>query len=192
MSKSPIAMSLCLAVMTIAPAVVAPTVLAQAPRGSVEVTASTGAPEFRDPKTGQVWTPETVGQDGKPIGPEDRAFDPRGQAVPMQVVEQRAQAKPVGSVPITAGPTVPIVNMENSTLRALPGQRWQVTLYLNNNSGNPVAPVLECRFTNAGSPVTATRVAVSQIGAGVRAGVAVMGPRTDIFVDRASCQIVSP
>jgi hypothetical protein len=192
MSKSPMAMLLCLAGMTIAPAVVAPMVMAQAPRGSVDVTASTGVPEFRDPRTGQVWTPETVGQDGKPIGPEDRAFDPRGQAVPLQVVEQRAQAKPVGSVPITAGPTVPVVNMENSTLRALPGQRWQVTLYLNNNSGNPIMPVLECRFTNAGNPVTATRVVVSQIGAGVRAGVAVMGPRTDVFVDRASCQIVSP
>jgi hypothetical protein len=192
MSKSPIAMLLCLAGMTIAPALVAPTVLAQAPRSGVDVSASSGAPEFRDPKTGQVWTPETVGQDGKPIGPEDRAFDPRGQSVPMQVVEQRAQAKPVGTVPITAGPTMPVVNMESPTLRALPGQRWQVTLYLNNNSGNTIAPVVECRFTNAGNTVITTRVAVSQIGAGVRAGIAVMGPRTDIFVDRASCQIASP
>ena len=117
------------------------------------MAASTGAPEFRDPKTGQVWTPETVGQDGRPIGPEDAAFDPRAQAAPLQMVLQKATARPVGQVPITAGPTVPIVNMENATLRAIPGQRWQVVMYLNNNSGNPVEPVVECRFTNAGKPV---------------------------------------
>ena len=41
--------------------------LAQATRSSVDIAASTGAPEFkRDPKTGQIWTPETVSQDGRP------------------------------------------------------------------------------------------------------------------------------
>jgi hypothetical protein len=187
MRNSLMTLSLCLAGLTIAPAV-----FAQAPPSSADIAASTGAPEFRDPKTGQVWTPETVGQDGKPIGPEDRAFDPRAQSAPAQVVTQRALAKPVGSVPITAGPTVPIVNLDSPTLRALPGQRWQVVLYLNNNSANPVEPVVECRFTNAGALVSDTRVTVSPIGPGVRAGIAIMGPRTDIFVDRASCQVASP
>ena len=77
-------------------------------------------------------------------------------------------------------------------LRAVPGQRWQVVLYLNNNSGAPVQPVLECRFTNHGDVVSPTRVMVSQIGPGVRAGVAVMGPRVNYFVDRATCQVASP
>jgi hypothetical protein len=139
-----------------------------------------------------VWTPENVGQDGKPIGPEDKAFDPASQASPLQGVVQRVVAKPVGTVPITAGPTTPIVNIENTMLRAVPGQRWQVVMYLNNNSGNPIDPVVECRFTNHGNLVTGTRATVSRMGPGVRAGIAVMGPRIATFVDRASCQIVSP
>ncbi|MBI2741342.1 MAG: hypothetical protein HYX38_33005 [Rhodospirillales bacterium] len=186
MTRSLTALSLCLASMMLAPAVLAQT------KNSVEVTATTGSPEFRDPKTGQVWTPETVGQDGRPIGPEDAAFDPRAQTSPMQAVLQKATARPVGSVPITAGPTVPIVVMENPTLRAIPGQRWQVVMYLNNNSGNTINPVVDCNFTNAGKPVTNTRAQVTQIGPGVRAGIVVMGPRTNFFVDKAACQVASP
>lgn len=187
MNTSLTTLSLCLLGMAVAPAV-----LAQAAKSSVDVAATTGAPEFRDPKTGMVWTPETVGQGGKPILPEDHAFDPTSQSAPMQNVVQRATPRPVGSVPITAGPTVPIVNMENAMLRAIPAQRWQVVMYLNNNSGNPVEPVVDCRFTNAGNLITSTRAMVSPIGAGVRAGVAVMGPRVNYFVDKASCQVASP
>ena len=71
---------ICFVGMTLASAAVA-----QAPRSSVDIAATTGAPEFRDPKTGQVWTPETVGQDGRPLtGPDDKAFDPQAQSVPRQ------------------------------------------------------------------------------------------------------------
>jgi hypothetical protein len=178
-------MSLCLFAFALAPA-------AYAQGAKVDVTASQGSPEFRDPKTGQVWTPETVGQDGKPIGPEDAAFDPGAQNVPNRLVLQKVTARPVGSVPITAGPTVPIVVMENVSLRAVPGQRWQLVGYLNNNSGNAVSPVLDCEFTNAGKPVTTTRATVSALGPGVRAGVAVMGPRVTVFVDKATCQVNLP
>ena len=187
MNRSVMTTWLCLASMSLAPPI-----LAQATKSSVEITASTGVPEFRDPKSGMVWTPENVGQGGAPILPEDHAFDPTGQSAPTQVVLQKATPRPVGSVAVTAGPTVPIVNMENFMLRAVPGQRWQVVMYLNNNSGAPVQPVLECRFTNHGDLVTHTRVMVSQIGPGVRAGVAVMGPRVNYFVDRATCQVASP
>jgi hypothetical protein len=179
--------SLCLLSMTIAPAV-----MAQAVKSSVEAAATTGAPEFRDPKSGLVWTPENVGQDGKPIGPDDKAFDPRGQNAPRQAALQKAIAKPVGSVPVTAGPTVPIVNLEIASLRAVPGQRWQAVMYIANNSGNPIEPIIECHFTNHGQPVSDTRAAVSQLGAGVRAGLVVVGPRIEIFVDRTMCQVISP
>ena len=68
---------------------VASTALAQANRASLDVAASSGVPEFRDPKTGQVWTPETVGQDGRPLaGPEDKAFDPKAQNVGTQIAVQ--------------------------------------------------------------------------------------------------------
>lgn len=173
-------------------AMLAPAARGQAANSSAEVSATIGVPEFRDPKTGMVWTPENIGQRGEPISPEDRAFDPTAQSAPAQVVLQKAIAKTVGSVPVTAGPTVPIVTIENTMLRATPGQRWQVAAYLNNNSGKPVDPVIECRFTNHGNVVAATRVTVSQIGPGVRAGFAVMGPRSTYFVDKVSCQVTSP
>src|SRR5215468_5910947 len=101
--------------------------LAQANRASLNVPSSSGVPEFRDPKTGQVWTPETVGQDGRPLaGPEDKAFNPSAQNAPLQTAQQQVRGRPVGTVPVTAGPTTPIVAMDNPTLRAVPGQRWQV------------------------------------------------------------------
>jgi hypothetical protein len=51
--------------------------LAQAPRSGFDVIVSHGVPEFCDPRTGQVWTPDIVGQDGEPVAPDDRAFDLR-------------------------------------------------------------------------------------------------------------------
>jgi hypothetical protein len=178
----------CLAGVTLASAA-----FGQAPRNSLDVAVSTGAFEFKDPKTGQVWTPETVGQDGRPLTqPDDKAFNPQAQNVPLQVVEQRVRGRQVGTVPITAGPTVPIVAMDNASLRAVPGQRWQVVMYLDNNSGNAVAPVVECAFTNAGKPVMDTRATVEPIGPGLREGLLIYGPRVDIFVDRASCRVASP
>jgi hypothetical protein len=177
----------CLIGMTLTSAAVA-----QAPRSSLDIIVSGGEQEFKDPKTGQVWTPETVGQDGKPLKPDDKAFDPQAQNVPLQIAEQHVRGRPVGTVPITAGPTVPIIVMDNASLRAVPGQRWQVVLYLDNNSGNSVAPVVECVFTNAGKPVMDTRAIADSIGPGVRQGLLIYGPRVDVFVDRSSCRVVSP
>jgi hypothetical protein len=167
--------------------------VAQAPRSSVDIAASTGAPEFRDPKTGQVWTPETVSQDGRPLtGPDDKAFDPQAQSAPLKVAEQRVRGRPVGTVPVTAGPTVPIIVMDNASLRAVPGQRWQAVLYLDNNSANPVDPVIDCRFTNAGNAVMDTRALVQTTAPSVRQGLVIFGPRTDVFVDRVSCRVTAP
>jgi hypothetical protein len=168
-------------------------VLAQAPRSTVDMTASSGVPEFRDPKTGQIWTPNNVGLVPGPNTPADRAFDPLGQAARVDgVVVQRPKVTPLGAVPITAGPTVPIVNIENASLRAIPERRWQVVLYLNNNSARTVAPLLHCSFTNARKPVEETRVLLPSVGAGVRVGLTVQGPRTNLFVDRAACRVESP
>ena len=168
------------------------TASAQAPRSTLDASTTPGAPEFRDPKTGQVWTPETVGQDGKPVDPDDKAFDPSAQNAPTMVAEQRVRGKPVGTVPITAGPTVPIVAMDGASLRVVPGQRWQAVMYLDNNSGNTVNPVIECRFTNAGTAVMNTRALVQPTAAGLRQGLVIQGPRSNIFVDRVSCQVASP
>ena len=163
--------------------------LAQAPRSTLDA----GSAEFKDPKTGQMWTPETVSQDGRPLTrPDDKAFNPQAQNVPLQVVEQRVRGRPVGTVPITAGPTVPIVVMDNASLRAVPGQNWQAVLYVDNNSGNAVSPVIECVFTNAGKPVLDTHAILDPLGPGERQGLVIYGPRVDVFVDRTACRIVSP
>ena len=166
---------------------------AQVTRSSVDMPASAGVPEFRDSKTGQIWTPNTVGLVAGPNTPADRAFDPLAQAVRVDgVVVQRAKITPLGVVPITAGPTVPIVNIDGASLSAIPEKRWQVVLYLNNNSGRTVAPLLHCSFTSAGKPVEQTRVLVPALGAGVRVGLTVHGPATSLFVDRATCRVESP
>ena len=166
---------------------------AQAPRSKVDMPATPGVPEFRDPKTGQIWTPLNVGQQSGPPTPEDLAFDPLGQAVYVQgVVVQRPSIVPLAAVPITAGPTVPIVNLGDATLSAVPGKRWQVVLYLDNNSAGVVVPVINCRFTNAGSLVEQTHVLVPAVGPGLRVGMTIYGPKVDLFVDRATCAVTSP
>jgi hypothetical protein len=166
---------------------------AQAPRSKVDMPATPGVPEFRDPKTGRIWTPLNVGQQSGPPTPEDLAFDPLGQAVYVRgVVVQRPGIVPLDAVPITAGPTVPIVNLGDATLRAVPGKRWQVVLYLDNNSAGVVVPVINCRFTNAGNLVEQTHVLVPAVGPGLRVGMTIYGPKVDLFVDRASCAVTSP
>jgi hypothetical protein len=133
--------------------------------------------EFKDPKTGQVWTPKTVGQDGRPVGPDDKAFDPKAQNVPLKSHDQTVRGKPVGDAPLTAGARIANVTMDNASLRAVPGQRWQVVMYLNSNSGNPVWN---------------TRATVQETGGGARQGLVIYGPRADVFVDRAACQVTAP
>jgi hypothetical protein len=166
--------------------------IAQGNRASLDVTASTGSPEFRDPKTGQVWTPETVGQDGVPLaGPQDKAFDPRTQNV-LMIGEQRVRGRPVGKVPVTAGPTVPVISFDSANLRAVPGQRWQLVMYMDNNSNQPVEPLLECRFMSGGNTVMNTRAKVATTGPSVRQGLLIYGPRVEAFVDHASCNVISP
>ena len=170
--------------------------LAQLPRTPVTAAPQPGAanePSFRDPKTGQVWTPENVGQDGKPVSPQDRAFNPNAQATNNQAVyQQQARMRPLGTVPITAGPTVPLVNIDNVALRVRPGARWSVVLYLQNNSASTLAPSLDCRFTNGGRLVLDSYITVPPVAGGQRVGLSLAGPPSETYVDNVSCQVVSP
>ena len=168
---------------------------AQAPakRSSVDVPVSAPVQQFRDPQTGQIWTVNNVGLQSGPPTPQDLAFDPLAQAATVQgVVTQRPQLGALSMVPITAGPTVPLVNIGDAALSAVPGQRWQVVLYVQNNSANTVTPLLNCRFTNGGQLVEQTHVLVPALGAGIRAGLVIYGPNTQLFVDRANCDVKSP
>ena len=153
-----------------------------------------GDQQFRDPKTGQIWTPDNVG-----IGKSgsytaaDRAFNPQDQTVGVRGTSVQVPVVTIlGSVPITAGPTVPIAIIDDASLSAIPGQRWQVVLYLNNNSAGTIAPMIDCRFTNADNLVEATRANLPPVGPGQRVGLAIYGPQTSLFVDRAECRLASP
>ena len=150
-------------------------------------------PQFRDPKTGKVWTPRNVGGVSGPNTPADRAFNPQAQtgSVPG-VVAQSPAAEIVGTVPITAGPTVPLVNIDNVALRVRPGARWSVVLYLQNNSASTLAPSLDCRFTNGGRLVLDSYITVPPVAGGQRVGLSLAGPPSELYVDNVSCQVVSP
>jgi hypothetical protein len=148
---------------------------------------------FRDPVTGQVWTPENVG--GGPSDPtkwENRAFNPQGQTAVAGSSVQTPNVTPIGTVPITAGPSVPIAVIDNATLVAIPSQRWQVVLYLNNNSAGTINPVIECLFTNSGNPVEQVTANLPPVAGGQRVGLTVYGPGTNLFVNRADCRLRSP
>lgn len=164
------------------------------PRSVVEVSATQPVPQFRDPKTGQVWNQNNVGASpsGKPTA-ADLAFDPLAQATRIDgVVIQRPTAVRLGWSQPTAGPNVPLVSLDNASLSAVAGKRWQVVLYIDNNANGTMVPMIDCRFTNGGKTVEETRALVPALGAGVRAGLLIYGPKTDLFVDRAHCRIVSP
>lgn len=150
-------------------------------------------PQFRDPKTGQIWTPENVGGRSGPNTPQDRAFNPQSQtAVVKGIAVQTPNVTLLGSVPITAGPTVPIATIDDASLTAIPSQRWQVVLYLNNNSAGVINPVIDCRFTNSGNLVEQAQANVPPVAPGQRVGLAIYGPPTNLFVDRADCNLASP
>lgn len=148
--------------------------------------------QFRDPATGKIWAPDNVGSSSGSNTPQDRAFDPQAQttATPGTSV-QVPKVTLLGAVAVTAGPTVPIATIDNATLSAVPGQRWQVVLYLDNNSARTISPVIDCRFTNAGITVENVRANLLPIAAGQRVGITISGPQTTLFVDRAECQIAS-
>ena len=150
-------------------------------------------PQFRDPKTGQVWTPDNVGGRSGPNTPQDRAFNPQAQVItPTNVAVQTPNVTPLGSIPVTAGPTVPIATIDDASLTAIPSQRWQVVLYLNNNSAGVINPVIECRFTNGANTVLPVQANLPPINPGTRVGLTIYGPETNLFVDQAPCSLAQP
>lgn len=152
---------------------------------------------FTDTRTGKVWTPswgaEDRSQPTNPNHPVNREFNPRGQAAGAPgMIYQQPRANLMGTVPITAGPAVPIMMIDAPSLQAVPGQHWISILYVTNNSANTIDPIVDCHFTNNGQKVESVRVTVPPAGPGERLGFAVRGPRVDLFVDRVTCVPMSP
>ncbi len=174
--------------------------VAQAPGMIGAGVSANGMIQFKDERTGKVWTPENVSKDNQtpqqqaamPSTAADKAFDPTSQSVGTKVVVQRPRGNLMGVVPITAGPTVPSVVIDSPWLQAVPQQNWLSVLYVTNNSASVVDPVVGCVFTNGGRPVQDTRVVLSPAGPGERWGVPVYGPPVSTFVDRVTCRLLSP
>lgn len=153
--------------------------------------------QVTDTRTGKVWTPSVGSLDAvqptDPNHPVNREFDARGQRESIPgMVAQRPKAELMGTVPITAGPSVPIMMIDAPSLQAVPGQRWISVLYVTNNSGNSIDPIVDCHFTNNGQKVESIRLYVPTAGPGERLGMAVRGPRVDMFVDKVVCVPMSP
>jgi hypothetical protein len=200
--QAPIRLTIGAAVCMVAAMAAAP---AQAQSVSVETGVTANAPgQYRDSRTGRMWTPEVVGQDNRlsrdnklepsnqPATPADRAFDPRAQiATAGTITVQRPRANVMGTVPVTAGPGAPVVSIDGPTLQAVPGDRWLTVLYITNNSAAAVDSQIGCTFTNGGRAVQEARVIVPSPAA-TRLGAPVYGPRTDVFVDRVLCRVLTP
>ena len=105
---------------------------------------------------------------------------------------QRPKGNLMGTVPITAGPNVPVVVIDSPWLQAVPQQNWLSVLYVTNNSGNVVDAVVGCTFTNGGRAVQDTRIVLQPSGPGERWGFPVYGPPVTTFVDRVTCRVLSP
>ncbi|TMJ29981.1 MAG: hypothetical protein E6G95_05760 [Alphaproteobacteria bacterium] len=162
------------------------------------VAVSPGYPgHVTDTRTGKVWTPSWDSLDAyqptDPNHPVNREFNPRAQreSVPG-MISQRPRAELMGTVPIAAGPSVPIMAIDAPSLQAVPGQRWIAVLYVTNNSANSIDAIVDCHFTNHAQKVESIRVYVPTAGPGERLGMAVRGPRVDTFVDKVVCVPMAP
>ncbi len=152
---------------------------------------------FTDTRTGKVWAPSMESLDAyqptDPNHPVNREFNPRDQQASIPgMIELHPKAELMGTVPITAGPSVPIMAIDTPTLQAIPGKRWIAVLYVTNNSGGTINPIVDCHFTNHGQKVESVRLIVPPAGPGERLGMGVRGPRVDMFTDAVTCVPMAP
>jgi len=153
--------------------------------------------QLTDTRTGKLWTPNWESEDAyqptDPSHPVNREFNPRSQTASVPgLIAQRPRAELMGTVPITAGPSMPIMLIDAPSLQAVPGKRWIGILYVTNNSAGSIDPIVDCHFANHGEKVESIRVMVPTAGPGERLGVAVRGPRVEMFVDTLTCVPISP
>ena len=127
-----------------------------------------------------------------PQRPEDRAFDPQRQAsVAAPPIDRAPVVDRLGVVPITAGPNIPLVELSNVKLSSTQRDHWQLSVTLTNNSPNTYQPVFMCHFFNGERTVSRARVLAPITAAGERMRLTIMGPDTELYVDRARCDLTS-
>ena len=129
-----------------------------------------------------------------PSRPEDRAFDPSTQIVPLRAAIQRPRLRMIGVVPITSGlgSPVPILTLETPALRRTQEQRWVTDMVAANNSSLTLTPEIRCTFLNGERPVEIVTAFLDGLGPGQKVYFNIFGPPGEIFVDLARCEMVSP
>lgn len=141
------------------------------------------------------WDPATIGKDHVPVPPEDRAFDPAAQTAPVRHLgEVTPPLRRLGPVPVTSfpGSGVPRVAIDADGLRAIPGDRWQLTLTVANNSPDVLDVRVACAFLNGARPVADTEIVLREVRPGERVAADFGGPPVTSFVDTAPCRVLSP
>ncbi|WP_329710964.1 hypothetical protein [Vineibacter terrae] len=139
--------------------------------------------------------PATVGKDQVPVPPEDRAFDPGAQHVaPNNLGLVVPPLRRIGIVPVRSGPgsSVPVVSLDATSLRPVPGDRWMLTLMLANNSGRDIDARILCTFRNGNRHVGDVAVLMRDIRPGEKVATDVAGPPVTDFVDSTPCRVLSP
>lgn len=139
--------------------------------------------------------PMTVGKDHIPVPPEDRAFDPHQQRVPTDHIGLVVPSlRYVGNVPVRSGPgtNVPVVSLDANALRAVPGDRWALSLTLANNSARDIDARVMCSFRNGNRTVGDIAVLMRNVRPGDRVAADIAGPPVTDFVDNAPCRVLSP
>jgi hypothetical protein len=147
------------------------------------------------PTATPLYTPDTVSKDGVPVPPADRAFDPRAQAVaPLHLGQVTPPIRRIGAVAVESWPGsgVPMVSADMPSLRPVPGARWELSLTVANHSAQPFDARLMCFFRNGDRPVADVAVLMPGLRPGDRVATELAGPPVTVFVDNASCDIVSP
>ena len=124
---------------------------AQTPRSNVDMPASRRRPAIPrsqdrpDLDAAQCRPAERPADAGRPrlrsAGP-GRLCPGRGDATAQhRAAGRRCRSRPARPCPSSISAT--------PRCSAVPGKRWEVVLYLDNNSADTVVPLLNCRFTNA-------------------------------------------
>ena len=167
--------------------------LGQAPASSFSLSGSAGQPEFVDPKTGQVWTPENVGGKSGPNTPADRAFDPLAQATVVQgVVVQESAGHVPGHGADHRRPHRPSRHHREHIAQSHPRAALASRHVSEQQQRRRREPCHQLPFHQRRQSGRGYARGSASDRPGRPRGLIVYGPRTTLFVDHVSCGVIAP
>ena len=128
----------------------------------------------------------------------DRAFDPNSAASgyrPPEGVMPKPQppVRRTGARPIPNFPNqMPLVSLAASNLTYNDARYWQVTIAITSNTPRPLETQIRCTFLNAGRSVAEAYFGPTTIQPGEQITTDLIGPTTTTYVDKTTCNVLSP